>query len=93
MSPATPGITLNPSSAARFCKSALKAPQINVFTPLASNTCKRSRGPNSGAQNSWPMSPSGVEGKINTREHQFKTGATRPRMTGMAIIPVRLPCG
>jgi hypothetical protein len=71
---------------ARFCKSALKAPQINVFTPLASNTCKRSRGPNSGAQNSWPVSPSGVAGKISIREHQFNTGATRPRMTGMAII-------
>jgi hypothetical protein len=78
---------------AQFCKSALKAPQINVFTPFARNTCKRSRHPNSGAQNSWPISPSGLEGKINTREHQFKTGATRPRMTGMAIIPARLRCG
>ena len=84
---------MNPSWVARFCKSALKAPQINVFTPLASNTCKRSKGPNSGAQNSWPISPSGVEEKIKTREHQFKTGATRPRMTGMAIISVRLPYG
>jgi hypothetical protein len=78
---------------ARFCKSALKAPQINVSTPFARNTCKRSRDPNSGTQNSWPISPSRVEEKINTREHQFKTGATRPRMTGMAIIPARFPCG
>lgn len=29
--------------------------------------------------------------KINIREHQFSTGATRPRMTGMAIISFRLP--
>jgi hypothetical protein len=32
-----------------------------------------------------------VAEKINIREHQFSTGATRPRMTGMAIIFSRLP--
>jgi hypothetical protein len=32
----------------------------------------------------------GSAGKINTREHQFKTGATRPRIIAMAIISAPL---
>jgi hypothetical protein len=57
-----------------------------VFTLFSCNNYQRSLGPSSGAQSSWPSASKGVAGKISIRERQFNTGATRPRMTGMAII-------
>jgi hypothetical protein len=61
-----------------------------VDTPFWRSSCKRSQGVRSGSQSSSPAVPSGEAGKTSSREHQFNTGATRPRITGMAIIFSRL---
>jgi len=71
---------------AQDCKSALKAPQIKMLTPFPCNNCKRSTASSSGILSSRALPSSGLAGKIMMREHQLKTGATRPLMTGMAII-------
>jgi hypothetical protein len=89
-SPATPEIIENPRLVAKCSKSALKAPQIRVCTPFVCKSNKRSQGVSSGAQSSSASLPSGAAGKISIWEHQFNTGATRPRMTGIAIISSRL---
>jgi hypothetical protein len=83
---------VSPSSLARRRRSALKAPQIKVFTPWSRNTCNRWAASRWGRISSWlKLSRDGSSGKICIREHQFKTGATRLRNTGIASMA--LPVG
>jgi hypothetical protein len=79
---------LRPWWTATCSSSELKAPQIKVFTPFCRSTFKRSRAGRSGNCSSCPGPAPASSGKMRIREHQFNTGATRARITGMAIIPL-----